>query len=154
MIAAFRILDTTCSSRGKIGLHNMFVNPDLRWKPTSVDTKFSWSRFTIKNQHLWTQYFRIWNPHLAVNKHLWTFITYTNEYLHQLFLYTYISLISELTSNVPHSRPGKKQTQWTLWSSIKKIKKKSAKFVIFSAKLWFLNVPNRNNLKKCHLNSQ
>ena len=27
--------------RGKIGVHNIFVNPELRWKPTSVKTIFS-----------------------------------------------------------------------------------------------------------------
>ena len=28
--------------RGKIGVHKIFVKPELRWKPTSVNTKFSW----------------------------------------------------------------------------------------------------------------
>ena len=28
--------------RGIIGVHNIFVNPELRWKPRSVNTIFSW----------------------------------------------------------------------------------------------------------------
>ena len=39
----------------------IFLKQDLRWKTTPVYTKFS-----------------DWNPDLAVNQHLWTFITLTN----------------------------------------------------------------------------